>query len=77
MKPFLDTDISDLPAQGWKKVAVMAPGFPIDNMETLYDMDYEARKLFMEAGGEKFTFIPSLNDDEAWVEAIWKIIERG
>jgi len=77
MKPFLDTDISDLPAQGWKKVAVMAPGFPIDNMETLFDMDYEARKLFMEAGGEKFTFIPSLNDDEAWVEAIWKIVEKA
>ncbi len=74
MKPFLDTDISALPAQGYKKVAVMAPGFPIDNMETLYDMDYEARNLFMEAGGEKFTFIPSLNDDEEWVEAIWKIV---
>lgn len=76
IKPFLDTDISDLPRQGWKKVAIMAPGFPIDNMETLYDMDHEARKLFMEAGGEKFTFIPSLNDSEEWVEAIWKIVEK-
>lgn len=75
LKPYLDTNIGDLPGLGWKKVAVMAPGFPIDNMETLYDMDIEARKLFMEAGGEKFTFIPSLNDDEAWVEAIWKIVE--
>jgi|SRR5690554_6087136 len=76
IKPFLDTDISDLPRQGWKKVAVMAPGFPIDNMETLYDMDIEARDLFMKAGGEKFTFIPSLNDSPEWVEAIWKIVEK-
>ena len=76
LKPFLDTDIGDLPGLGWKKVAVMAPGFPIDNMETLYDMDIEARDLFMKAGGEKFVFIPSLNDNEEWVEAIWKIIER-
>ena len=74
IKPYLDTDIDKLPEQGVKKVAVMAPGFPIDNMETLFDMDYEARKFFMEAGGDKFTFIPSLNDHEAWVEAIWKII---
>lgn len=76
LKPFLNKDIADLPRLGWKKVAVMAPGFPVDNMETLFDIDIEARKLFMEAGGEKFVFIPSLNHNEVWVEAIWKIIER-
>ena len=76
LKPFLNKDIADLPRLGWKKVAVMAPGFPVDNMETLFDIDIEARRLFMEAGGEKFVFIPSLNHSEAWMEAIWKIIER-
>ncbi len=74
LKPFLETDIGDLPALGWKKVAVMAPGFPVDNMETLFDIDIEARELFMKAGGEKFVFIPSLNDSDLWVEAAWKII---
>lgn len=77
LNPFLDTDISDLPKLGWKKVAVIAPGFPTDNMETLYDIDIEARKLFLEAGGEKFTFIPALNSNDLWVEAIWKILERS
>lgn len=76
LKPFLNTDIGDLPRHGWKKVAIIAPGFPIDNLETLYDIDIEARKLFMEAGGEQFTFIPSLNAHESWVEAIWKIVEK-
>ena len=74
LRPFLNTDIGDLPKLGWKKIAVIAPGFPVDNLETLYDIDIEARKLFMAAGGEKFTFIPSLNDNEKWVEAIWKIV---
>lgn len=73
LKPFLDTEIGDLPKMGLKKIAVMAPGFPIDNMETLYDIDIMARKLFMKAGGEEFTFIPSLNASDCWVEAIWKI----
>lgn len=77
LKPFLNRDISDLPGLGWKRVAVMAPGFPIDNMETLYDIDIEARKLFMEAGGERFSFVPSLNNHDSWVEAIWKIVEKG
>lgn len=74
LKPFLNTDIGDLPGLGWKRVAVMAPGFPTDNLETLYDINIEARELFMNAGGEKFLFIPSLNDNPKWVEAIWKIV---
>lgn len=77
LSPFLNNEISDLPKLGWKKTALIAPGFPVDNMETLYDIDVEARKLFIEAGGEKFTFIPSLNSDDLWVETIWKIIERS
>ncbi|HBG42632.1 MAG TPA: ferrochelatase [Porphyromonadaceae bacterium] len=77
LRPFLDKDITDLPRQGWKKVAAITPGFLSDNMETLYDVDWEARQLFMEAGGEKFVFIPSLNDTPVWVEAVWKIISDG
>ena len=73
LKPFLDTHISDLPRLGWKKAAVIAPGFPVDNLETLFDIDIEARELFMRAGGEKFVFVPSLNDSDEWIEAIWKI----
>lgn len=75
LKPFLDTDIADLPKLGWKKVAVISPGFSVDNLESLYDVDIHARKLFMNAGGEKFTFIPALNDSDVWVDAVWKIIE--
>jgi len=74
LKPFLNTDIGDLPKMGMTKIAVIAPGFPIDNLETLYDIDILARHLFMEAGGEEFTFIPSLNANEIWVEALWKIV---
>ena len=74
LKPYLDTDIGDLPKLGMKKIAVMAPGFTVDNLETLYDIDILARKLFMEAGGEEFIFIPSLNATDCWVEAVWKIV---
>lgn len=74
LKPFLNCNIAHLPKHGWKNIAVMAPGFPVDNLETLYDIDIEARKLFMQAGGEKFTFIPSLNAEDYWIDALWKII---
>ncbi len=74
LSPFLDKDISDLPRLGWKNIAIIAPGFPVDNLETLFDIDIEARKLFMKAGGERFIYIPSLNAEDYWVDAIWKII---
>ena len=74
IKPYLNKEIGDLPRMGWKKIAVMAPGFLIDNMETLYDLDIEARGLFLKDGGEDFTFIPCLNDSDLAVESIWKII---
>ncbi len=70
----MNTDIGDLPKLGWKNIAIVAPGFPVDNLETLYDIDIEARKLFMKAGGEKFVFIPSLNAEDYWIDALWKII---
>jgi ferrochelatase len=76
LKPFLDAEIDNLPKQGYKKIAVMSPGFPADNMETLYDIDIQARKAFLDAGGEKFVFIPALNDSELWVEAIGEIIGK-
>jgi ferrochelatase len=74
LNPFLDAGIADLPRLGWTKAAIVTPGFPIDNKETLYDIDVEARRLFTRAGGQKLTFIPALNSDDLWVEAIWKII---
>jgi ferrochelatase len=41
LKPFLSTDIDSLPRQGWKRIIIMAPGFTVDNMETLYDIDIQ------------------------------------
>lgn len=74
LSPFLDKDIADLPKLGWKKIVIIAPGFPVDNLETLFDVDIEARELFMKAGGEEFTYVSSLNAEDYWVETIWKII---
>jgi ferrochelatase len=62
LKPYLNHAIAELPKQGFKRVVITSPGFICDNLETLYDIDIEARALFMEAGGEEFVFIPSLND---------------
>lgn len=68
LKPFTDTTLADFPAKGIKKIAVVAPAFISDCLETLEELEMEGKEIFLEAGGEKFTYIPCLNDRDDLVE---------
>lgn len=74
LKPDLNETMRQLPVDGSKKVIAITPGFPADNLETLYDIGIVARDNFMKAGGEQFTFVPCLNSEQYWVEGLIKII---
>jgi ferrochelatase len=74
LAPDLDNVMKWLPQEGNKNVIVICPGFPADNLETLYDVHIKAREIFMKNGGESFRFIPCLNSEEYWVEAIVKMV---
>lgn len=74
LKPDLNETMQQLPVNGAKKVIVITPGFPADNLETLYDIGIVAKNNFMEAGGEEFTFVPCLNFEQYWVESLIKIV---
>jgi ferrochelatase len=51
---------------GVKSIAVIAPGFVCDCLETLEELGVELRERFLQAGGENFAVLPCLNDgDEA------------
>lgn len=74
LKPYLNRTVVKLAQQGATKVIVVCPGFAVDNLETLYDIDIKAKKLFLKHGGTQLTFVPCLNSDDYWVEAVSKII---
>jgi len=76
LKPDLYDTLKSFPSQDIKKVIVIAPGFPADNLETLYDINIKARKIFLENGGEDFAFVPALNSEDYWVDGIIKMITR-
>jgi ferrochelatase len=76
LQPYLDKTMEALPGQGVKKVAVISPGFSVDCLETLEEIEGENREIFTHAGGEKFTYIPCLNDSEAGVRLIVELAER-
>jgi ferrochelatase len=76
LAPALNSAMRDMPREGVRKIAVACPGFPADNLETLFDVAVRARKIFLENGGEEFNYIPCLNSGGSWAEAIIKMVAR-
>jgi ferrochelatase len=62
LTPYTADYVAALPAQGVKRVAVVAPGFVSDCIETLDELGRELRHAFMAQGGEHFRLVPCLND---------------
>ena len=58
-----------------KNIAVIAPAFSSDCIETLEEINEEIKESFEDAGGERFTYIPCLNDDDSHIAALGQVIE--
>ncbi len=73
-QPYTDQVLESLGNQGVAKLRVVCPGFAIDCLETLDEIEHEGRKTFQLAGGGEFSYIPALNDTNAHVNALTEII---
>ena len=77
LKPYTVEEVARLAQTGHKRIAVIAPAFSADCIETLEEINGEIRESFEHAGGESFTYIPCLNDDDAHVAALVEVIEAN
>ena len=77
LTPATTTMVEELAARGVTNVAVVAPAFVVDGLETLEELEIELRKTFMEAGGKSFRVVPCLNDEPTWVAGVHSLIERA
>lgn len=77
LRPYTVDHVADLARQGVKRLAVVAPAFSADCIETLEEINEEIRESFEDAGGEQFTYIPCLNDDSHHIAALAKIISAN
>ncbi|TDO09840.1 ferrochelatase [Halomonas ventosae] len=68
--------VAELARQGNKHIAVVSPAFSSDCVETLEEINEEIRESFLAAGGERFTYIPCLNDRDDHVAALLSIIDN-
>ncbi len=75
LKPYTVDHVAELAKDGKKNIAVIAPAFSADCIETLEEINEEIRESFEHAGGETFTYIPCLNDQDTHIAALSKVIE--
>ena len=74
--PATDATIAGYARQGIKRVAIAAPGFSADCIETLEELGIRGREAFMQAGGEKFALLDCLNDSRESIAMLERLIER-
>jgi ferrochelatase len=77
LQPYTVKEVARLAEAGTKNIAVCAPAFSADCIETLEEINEEIFESFEHAGGESFTYIPCLNDDDAHIKALGTVIERN
>jgi protoporphyrin/coproporphyrin ferrochelatase len=76
LQPYTDKTMEKLAKDGVRKVAVVTPGFSADCLETLEEIAQENAEIFQHNGGEKFSFIPCLNDSESGMDMIRQLVLR-
>ncbi len=76
LRPYTVEHVAALAKQGKKNLAIIAPGFSADCVETLEEIEEEIREAFEEAGGERFSYIPCLNAADDHIVFLAEIIER-
>jgi len=76
LQPYTDQTLQQLAGRGVRHVQVLCPGFAVDCLETLEEIAMADRELFLAAGGERFDYIPALNDTPAQVDALLGVLRR-
>ncbi len=76
LTPYTDKTIESLPKKGVKNLLVICPGFASDCVETLEEIDIQARDSFITNGGTNFDLIPCLNDSQNHIELFEKLVKK-
>lgn len=76
LQPYTDETVKALAQGGTKSLAIVAPGFSADCLETLEELDGENREIFLHNGGKEFAYLPCLNDSEEGMQVIEAVVRR-
>ena len=77
LTPYTEQILKTLPNRGIKDLQVIAPGFAADCLETLEELAIRGKKQFLDNGGEKYHYIPALNDSLDHQKTLTEIIKQN
>ena len=76
LQPYCDEELKRFPARNIKDIDILCPGFSADCLETLEEINMQYRRLFLDSGGQRFNYIPCLNDGRAHLEFLAGLIQE-
>ena len=76
LEPATDATLAAYPKQGVKRIAIAAPGFSADCIETLEELGIRGKEAFLGAGGERFALLDCLNDSAESIAMLERLISR-
>lgn len=74
LKPYTDRVLQLLAQQGVRHLQIIAPSFASDCLETLEELAEQGRAIFFKAGGQRFHYIPALNNTSSHIELLQAIV---
>jgi len=77
LKPYVDDEIVNLAKSGVKNLHIISPGFSVDCLETLEEIQIGYKELFIENGGESLKYIPCLNSNEDQINMLQAMVEEN
>ena len=76
LEPATDSVLEEEAKKGTKRLAIAAPGFSADCLETLEELAIRGREQFTEAGGEDFAALTCLNAGDAGMAMLETLVRR-
>ncbi len=76
LEPATEDVLAAYPAQGVKQIAIAAPGFSADCIETIEELGIRGRETFVAAGGTRFARLDCLNDSEEGMAMLDTLLRR-
>ena len=77
LQPYTDHLLKQWAEEGVESVSVVCPGFAVDCLETLEEINIRYREIFLEAGGKAFHYISALNSSDEHINVLANLIEKN
>lgn len=76
LQPYCIETLVALPDEGFKNIDIVCPGFAVDCLETLKEINIANKAVFIKAGGEQYQYIAALNDSDANAHLILDLFNK-